>query len=63
MNYLYIPAIILIVIGIGYEIAYYKRKRVIFDGKCNDFFIISRALEIAGTALLFINAAIMLFRL
>ena len=63
MKYLIIVAILLILVGCFYEVAYYKRKRFIFDEKCNNFFIISRGLSIAGITLLAFSSILITFNL
>ena len=47
MKYLLIVALLMILASFFYELAYYKRRKLMFDGKCNDFFIKSRALGIS----------------
>ena len=54
-------SLILLLVSCFYEIAYYKRKRFEFDEKCNKFFIVSRALGIAGITMLVLGSIFIAF--
>ena len=59
--FLAIGAVALILIGFFYELAYYKRKRLTFDEKCNNFYIVSRAFSIMGIVLLVLSSVLIVF--
>lgn len=63
MNIFFIISFVLIIAGICFDFAYSKRRRKIFDGKCNDLYILSRALSITGVTLLFVGVVSAVFHL
>ena len=63
MKYLLIVALLMILASFFYELAYYKRRKLMFDGKCNDFFIKSRALGISGITLLILSSILIAFNI
>lgn len=52
MLFFYSVSAILILVGIIYDFAYFRRRCKAFDRRCNDYFVVSRAFLFSGITVL-----------